>query len=156
MAGCFGFVPEEHRKDRESVDLRVKCYGPVSSDSKIKDAYLNLQLKASSKHRPDGDSFSFQLSKKNYDDLREVELSVPKLLVILELPGDENEWLSVTPQQLILKKCAFWANLKEFPPLPEDQQSKTVTISRRNIFSPETLQTIMERIARREEIGNAI
>jgi hypothetical protein len=69
---------------------------------------------------------------------------VPNILVLLALPATEAEWLTVSAEQLILRRCAYWASLKE---LPESQNKDTVTIYINDTyrFDVEGLKALMER-----------
>ena len=85
-AGFLASVPEP---DRDSVDLRIQAGGP-------RRPALDLQLKATigfGKLRTG--VLSFRLSIKNYNDLR-ILTQTPRLLVVLELPQDESQWMTVT------------------------------------------------------------
>ena len=47
---------------------------------------------------------------RNYEMLR-LPTQVPRLLVVLDLPRQEDQWLTITPESLILQRSAFWASL---------------------------------------------
>ena len=64
-------------KDRDSIDVEVRAIGLLASDSVLKSPHLGLQLKATTNVDASGDSFSFALSLKNYDDLRSLEVHIP-------------------------------------------------------------------------------
>ncbi len=65
---------------------------------------LDLQLKATTTlAEPQSGTLHFRLPVKNYNDLC-VETQTPRLLVLLELPEDEERWMTVTDEELILPK----------------------------------------------------
>jgi hypothetical protein len=86
--------------------------------------------------------FRFPLKRRNYDLLRETTM-VPRLLVVLSLPADESGWLTVTADQLVLRRCAFWANLAGSPET-ENKESITVSILEKNLFDVEGLKALMK------------
>lgn len=56
-----------------------------------------------------------------------------------------------TEDSLCLKRCAYWLSLRGRPPL-EEQTTIIIEIPRQNIFSPNALKIIMERIAAGENL----
>jgi len=73
------------------------------------------------------DGLHFRLKRKNYNDMV-MPRTVPLLLVVLELPSDESEWMDCTPERLILRKCGGGLSLAGRDPL--DAKSRTVVIPR--------------------------
>jgi hypothetical protein len=72
------------------------------------------------------------------------------LFVLFCLPENPNEWLNLTENELILKKCAYWTGLKNAPSCTGD--SITIHIPQRNLLSAEQLQSIVNRISNGEEL----
>ena len=140
-AGFSTSVPEP---DRDSVDLRVMAPGPLRPA-------LDLQLKATT-HPPEGGSglLPFCLGIKNYGDLC-VDTQTPRLLVVLELPKHEARWLTVTSEELILRRRAYWLSLQQGHHGATDQQTVTVHVPEVNVFNVEALRNLMER-SRKGEI----
>ena len=62
-------------------------------------------------------------------------------------PEDAKQWLSVSKETLIARRCAYWCNLKGEPTV-ENETSRSVRVLNGNIFSPEALKALMTRIAR--------
>jgi Domain of unknown function (DUF4365) len=110
-----------------------------------------VQLKATSQVVNGDPDFSFALPIKNYNELRARSLAA-RLLVVLLMPEDPEHWLTVDKDTLIARRCAHWCNLKGEPEV-ENETSRSVRIATKNIFSFDTLKSLMTRIARQEEIG---
>lgn len=106
--------------DVDSVDATIR------SGSPNRDA-IDLQLKATAVPDEKSDGLHFRLKRKNYNDMA-MTRGVPLLLVVLELPSDESEWLDCTPERLILRKCGWWLSLAGRDSL--DAESRTVVIPR--------------------------
>ena len=124
--------------DRDSVDLRIMAGG------KHRPA-LDLQLKATADLAKSQAGFlRFRLPIKNYDDLR-VTTQTPRLLVVLELPKDESRWMTVTTEELVLRRRAYWLSLQQGHDEILGQQTVTVRIPEDNLFDVEALRTLMER-----------
>jgi hypothetical protein len=101
LAGYGTAIPDI---DRDGVDIQIRAGAPMRPS-------LDIQLKATiSLGNPVEGAFRFPLKRRNYDLLRE-ETMIPRILVVLDLPKDEADWLSVSPEQLILRRCAYWASL---------------------------------------------
>ena len=123
--------------DRDSVDLRIAAGGRGRPA-------LDLQLKATvGLGQPGADRLSFRLKAKNYHDLR-VATQTPRLLVVLELPEDESQWMTVTEEELVLRRRAYWLSLLNYEDIV-GQETVTVHIPRGNLFNVEALRTLMER-----------
>ena len=144
LAARAGFSTAVPDPDRDSVDLRIMAHGP-------RRPALDLQLKATT-NLPEGrfGFLPFRLSIKNYGDLC-VETQTPRLLVLLELPKDESRWMTVTTEELILRRRAYWLSLQQAHQGPTDQQTVTVHVPEANVFNVEALQKLMEQ-SRRGEI----
>ena len=134
--GCNISVP---RVDNDSIDISLQKKYDASPRGRI-----DIQLKAHGTE-PFGekDSFSFQLKKKNYDDLRADE-TVPRFLFIVCLPKDIESWLVHSEEQLLLHRCAYWFSLEGFQDT-ENETSVTLQVPRRNILSPDTLEELMRK-----------
>lgn len=129
---------------RDSVDLRIQASG-------LRRPALDLQLKATSALDQPQDGFlRFRLTAKNYRDLR-VETQTPRLLVVFELPADESAWMTVTGEELVLRRKAYWLSLQQGFAEDAGQQTVTVPIPEHNLFDVDGLQELIER-SRKGEI----
>ena len=138
LAARAGFSTAVPEPDRDSVDVRIMAGGP-------RRPALDLQLKATAELAETQDGFRrFRLGIKNYDDLR-VETQTPRLLVVLDLPQDEAQWMTVTTEELVLRRRAYWMSLQQGHEEVVRQETVTVRIPEGNVFDVPTLQTLMER-----------
>ena len=100
LAARAGYSTSTPQPDRDSVDLHIQAGGP-------RRPALDLQLKATvNVGEPRDGALAFRLPIKNYDDLR-VPTQTPRLLVVLELPTDETRWMTVSPEELVLRRRAY-------------------------------------------------
>ena len=104
---------------------------------------LDLQLKASIALAGSETNFSYPVKLKNYEDLR-IATQTPRLLVVLDLPRDADERLTVTADQLILRRAAYWASLHGMGDT-KNSTSVTIAIPRANIFDVSALTRLMEQ-----------
>jgi hypothetical protein len=146
VASAAGFSTYKPSVDDDSIDIGILSRG---SGLKLKSPRLELQLKAPFKRNlVIANGMSYQISRKNYDDLRAAVL-VPRLLVVLMLADDEQDWLHWSEEQLILRHCAFWTSLDGLPDLPIAQDDKNIRFSREKPFNVESLTALMKTIADR-------
>ncbi len=87
--------------------------------------------------------YRFPLKRRNYDLLRG-ETQTPRLLVVLDLPREKSKWMSITENELVLRRRAFWVNLKGQPE-STNRTSVTISISEDNLFTVESLKDLMEQ-----------
>ena len=137
VAARAGYVTAVYDIDRDGIDLRIQAGG------KMRPA-LDLQLKASVNLGEARDGcFHFPLKRRNYDLLR-IETQTPRLLVVLDLPKDEEQWVTITEDELVMRRRAFWLNLKGFEET-DNRSSVTVRIPVDNLFDVENLQALMKQ-----------
>ena len=137
IAAQAGYTTSLPSLDRDGVDLQIQAGGNMRPA-------LDLQLKATVnlKKGRDGD-VHYPLKIRNYELLRR-ETQTPRLLVVLHLPKEESCWVTVTPRKLVLRRCAYWLNLRR---CKESQNKETITvrIPERNLFDVKTLIDLMEQ-----------
>lgn len=134
-AGYTCASPMQH--DRDSVDAQIRAGGTMRPA-------LDIQLKATSSPKFTEGELSFPLKKKNYDDLRALR-AIPILLVVFELPQTEDQWLTWSDEQHIIKKRAWWISLKGRNHI--ETESTTVRLSPSNRFTVDALKDIMSKLS---------
>ena len=83
------------------------------------------------------------MNRRNYDLLRD-PTQTPRVLVVLDLPRDDDQWIKVTTDELILRRCAYWLSLVRAPET-DNRSSVTVRIPMENVFDVKNLRLIMDR-----------
>ena len=139
VAGCSVSVPEV---DEDSVDLSLKKKG--GSDYQYMSPQIDIQLKCTSQDIIRDEDLVFHLSVKNYTELRQHSL-VPRILVVVVIPDEIDDWISQTEEQLSIKKCGYWLSLKEMSET-ENETSVTVYIPRNQQFTVNQLADIMNMV----------
>lgn len=138
-AGCSVSIPEV---DDDSVDLSLKKKG--GSNCLYMSPQIDIQLKCTSQDVIRDDILVFPLSVKNYNELRQISL-VPRLLVVVVVPDEIDDWLYQTEEELSIKKCGYWLSLKEMDDT-ENESSVTVHIPRNQQFTVTQLVDIMDMV----------
>ena len=138
VAARAGYVTAVYEPDRDGIDIRIQAGGDMRPA-------LDLQLKATvnlGEPKADG-CFLFPLKSRNYNLLC-VPTQTPRLLVVLDLPKEQERWMTVTADELVLRRRSYWLNLHGC----EDTtniSSVTVRIPSTNVFDVEQLRDLMEQ-----------
>lgn len=135
VAGAAGYSTGRPDFDRDSVDITIGAGGAMRPR-------LDAQLKATTNIVRIGSEIHFPLGIKNYNDLR-VATQTPRILIVLEMPKDEKDWVTITVEQLILRKAAYWISLLGMPET-ENDTSVTVSIPVSSVFDVPALTSLME------------
>ena len=138
VAARAGYVTAAYEKDLDGIDMRIQAGGEERPA-------LEFQLKATTNLREAGDDerVSFPLPLRNYNLLR-IATQTPRLLVVLDLPKDREQWMTVTEDELIIRHRAYWMNLRGWDET-DNTVSVTVRIPKRNRLNVDSLRELMEQ-----------
>lgn len=139
----YGVLETSSDEDLDSVDGKLVSYTGARPQ-------IDFQAKATSQHMPCEDGIHFPLPVKNYNDLR-AETRTPRILIVLLMPPDVNDWLTQSADELCLRRCAYWLSL-EGRGTVSNSSSVTVTIPAANVFGREQLDHLMNRAATGESL----
>jgi len=114
LANRCGYIASKPDQDF-GVDLNVQHVERVDRCGRNA-RYLNsgfaldLQLKATKNVVFRNDSFVYGLETKNYEDIRRRQFKggVPIILVVFVLPKDQQDWLTLSKDEMILRKCGYF------------------------------------------------
>ena len=115
---------------------------------------IDVQLKATSSPNILGDGLHYQLRAKNYHDLRATPRLTPFILMVLEMPDAERQWLVWSDDQLTIRRRIWWTTISGHPPI--DADSQVVTIPETQLLDPATLQDLMARARTGRLTGGAL
>ncbi len=111
---------------------------------------IEFQAKASSRDLLNNDDLVFPLPIKNYHDLR-ADTIIPRILIVLLMPEEEGDWLMHSEDALILKHCAYWYSLNNYPDT-QNGHSVTVKIPRAQQLTSSELSRLMTLIEKGETL----
>jgi hypothetical protein len=139
--------------DNRGVDARLTCWEHFEGSYK-EEIDLKVQLKATIDNPPTTGSHSSYFFKgvKQYDFLREETHNQHRLLVVLYLPNNKNEWLNVATEQLILKNCAYWVSLRGANACT-NSTGETVYLPKEQLLTPDNLLNIFRKISKNEPLN---
>lgn len=136
IAGVAGCTIAKPAVDDDSIDWTLSC--------RLTRPKMDVQMKTTVTDSGVGTSIRYALKKKNYDDLT-LTVHVPRILVLVTLPDDVEEWLKLTPDQLVLRRSAYWLSLARRP-ASDNTTSVTIDVPRENLLTPEALKRMMQTI----------
>lgn len=130
----------DRHDDGAGVDATIRVKEDFGAGSLLSNFTIDVQLKSTA-HQPTfaNNRYSFPLELKNYNELRDTTCSPLKLLVVLFLPTDHTQWLTVSADQMISRRCAYWLGLHGAPP-STNQTNQTVYIPETKRFDARELE----------------
>ena len=117
---------------------------------------IALQIKSTTINhiRDDGNFITYDLRNKNYNDLiNNLDTATKKILIVLVLPINKNEWVSQNIESLIIKKCAYWIYLGGRGSVADNNNTTAIKIPKENIFSEESINEIIRKIKNKEDLN---
>ena len=144
VAARAGYTTSVPVPDRAGIDLCIQALGGGMRPA------VDLQLKATiNLGLPDGGQrFRFRLKSSNYNSLCGLSQR-PRLLVVLDLPTNKEQWMTIDAEGLTLRRRAYWLSLREHNET-ENKDSVTVYIPEYNIFAVDGLHNIKQMSDRAE------
>lgn len=137
VAAVAGYGLAEPSPDRDSVDATIYS-------SRGRRQRLDFQVKCTSLElEGDQTTFPFDLSLKNYNDLR-ADTVIPRYLLVVLVPRPPGEWLKQNERRMHLRRCGYYASLRGGPPT-KNQTAVRIQVERRNLLSASTLGELMRR-----------
>ena len=143
VAAAAGYTWSEPSVDDDSIDLPLASR---AGGGTIRSPKLDLQLKCHSSAPLTAQTLSYPLKIKNYDDLRDESVMVPRILVVVIIPEQVAQWTNHSESELALRRCGYWLSIRGQPPTA-NTTTVSVAIDRDRQFSAEALTQIMGRIA---------
>ena len=143
VASRAGYYIIEPRVDQDSVD------GIIMGDFGRRPR-IDFQAKATARNILRESHLAFSLSVKNYNDLR-ADTRIPRILIVVLVPGDTSQWLSQTHDELCLRNCGYWISLDGQPPR-RNARSVTIDVPTSNMFSSEQLADLMRKAERGDSL----
>lgn len=138
LAAQVGVNSSKPVVDNDSVDITFIGKG---FPGLICDPQISFQLKCTHQDLRVGDNIRFSLSRKNYDDLRETRLSVPRYLAVLEVPEECDDWAQHLDEGTLLRSHCFWVSLKGLGEI--DQESITVSVPLAQRLTGQSLKDLL-------------
>lgn len=146
------FPKTDFGTDALIYELKTRESGRISTSGAYP-PFLFVQIKSTHNFRESDTHISYDLRNKNYNDLVDTSTFAPKILVVLCMPSDKNEWVKHSIEELILRKCAYWTYLGGLPSVADTNGTTVVHIPKSRVFSPAMFESIMAKIRNQEDLN---
>jgi hypothetical protein len=143
---------EGHRhEDGNGIDATLTAWGPFANGGNLTEVDIKVQLKATTAvPADDGINFSYFLRGINrYNDLRTETVSAARILVVLFLPKDAQDWLNHSVAELALRRCAYWQSLRGAP-ATTNGSGETIKLPKTQMFHRQALIDLASRLSHRD------
>jgi hypothetical protein len=137
--------------DGNGIDAAITGWGPFAGGGYLEEVTVHVQLKATITIpvEQNGHLSYFLSETRRYDDLRADTVSVPRILVLMFLPANAADWLTISPNELIMKKCAYWTSLRGAV-ASTNKTGETVYLPKAQILDTNNLTDIFTKLSRNE------
>ena len=142
-AAGYSFQRATTPLDQVGVDVTITAVPETPESRRL--TLLDLQVKCTSRDVLTDGEIRYPLPVKNYEELRYEEHSVSRILVVVVVPDNLDEWLHQSQEELCLKHCGYWVSLRG-QRTTQNQGTITVYLPRENVFTVDALKSMMQRI----------
>lgn len=141
VAAAAGYAISEYDFDRDGIDLSIHAGGRMRP---------TIESAGKGNCQPQSTNWrvlSVSSERSQLYNLLRIPTYTPRLLVVLDLPKVEDRWITITSDELILRRSAYWLNLNGCEET-DNQASVTVMIPENNLFDLDGLRSLMEQSRR--------
>ena len=139
VASQAGFNLDQLDIDDHGIDGTLRSYEPGFLP-------VDFQVKSTTNYFERDENIVYDLRVENFNVLVQND-NAPRILILFVMPPGREDWLSQTPEQLCLRRCAYWVSLMGREP-SQNQRTERVDLSTSDVFSVEGLPQIFARLAR--------
>ncbi len=147
VAALAGLNSCDHGNDY-GIDLSLRTVEELGNRHEDGGTQVDLQLRSTTRAHVSADSVRYDLDVRTYDLLRRLP-RVPRILVVLVLPDDERQWLTLSSEELVIRHAAYWYALRGAEPIAATSSIR-LTIPRTQLFDVVGLRALMLRISQGE------
>lgn len=126
--------------DDEQVDLTIRQKADHLQFSRVA---VDVQMKCTSQDVVRDDGLHFSITRKQYDGLRERGV-LKKILVVLAVDLEFDNWMTISPNDLLMRGAAYWLGMDGLPAISTD--STTLILPDANRFDVDQLLDMLSRI----------
>jgi hypothetical protein len=145
-AAGYSFQLAPRPLDMDGIDGIIAA---SASSGSMRRPRLEVQVKCTSRNLLDNEGIKYPLRVKNYNDLRYDDPYITRILVVVLVPDNLDDWLRQSEDELCLRRCGYWVSLRGQSAMP-NHTTVTISIPRQNIFNTNALKMIMLRLERGE------
>lgn len=135
-----------HSSPEPDYGVDMSLHQVVKRDGRLVQSNSTLEIQAKSTTRAvvEDTVVKYDMQADEHNKLCG-KVSTDRILVLLVLPPEEEQWTTISEGGLILHGAAYWFSFKRRPKT-KNVGSVRLDIPRENLFTVEGLRAIMERI----------
>ena len=133
-----GFGLSEPVKDYYGID------GTVVAPNRRGVNRVDFQLKSDTDYTLRETDIAYDLRVADYNRLIRDD-DIPRVLILFLMPENPHEWLAQSPDELCLRKCAYWLSLMGEPP-STNTSTQRVFVPLANVFNRYGLHDMFRRL----------
>lgn len=152
IANSLGFKTMELPQDH-GVDLHIVEVATLTRNGSVRyldsGRTLRLQLKATTERRitRGNAEVRYSLEAKTYNDLIDSRNDIsPIVLILFVLPDDSNSWIDVNPDDLQIRKNAYWFLPDLADTVTPNSSSVTISIPEAQALSKSTIPDLFQLV----------
>lgn len=110
---------------------------------------LKVQLKATTINSIEEDKgiIKYDLEAKNFNDIIERKDSAyPLILILFILPANNEDWINISDEELIVRKCAYWYYPTDEFELTSNTATKRIKIDKKNLVNSNTFIELIKTL----------
>lgn len=130
--------------DNKGIDVMIIGTEKIKEINALR---IDAQVKCTSQNIEKEDVIKFRLKVKAYNQLRDENNYSTTILIVVVVPQNEEDWLTVENNEMIFRKCGYWICLKGYPEV-KDKSTITIDIPKENIITNKTLLNLVEQEAK--------
>ncbi|HEX2988910.1 MAG TPA: DUF4365 domain-containing protein, partial [Chloroflexota bacterium] len=108
------------------------------------------QVKSTTNAIVRGGEIAYDLDRDAYEDLRSMEVSTPRILVLHVQPKAEPERLTVTQRGLLVRGRCYWTSLRGLPGVANLRQVR-IRIPMSHALTVDSLREILRRVSEEKQ-----
>jgi hypothetical protein len=105
---------------------------------------FHCQLKATTTCQRKKETIVYDMEVDAYNKLARWRGPTPIILVLFDLPKDEEQWLYVDEEQFLLRRCCYWTRI--IGDVSQNEHWQRIIIHRTQQFTPEAVKEILQRL----------
>ena len=141
-AAGYSFQKAARPVDMGGIDVSIIGR---SADDALYEPQLDVQVKSTSTNVLSDKFIRYPLKIKNYNELRKEKTVAPRILVVVLIPDNIDEWVNQSEAELCMKRCGYWMSLRGQPET-QNAESVTVYLPRQQLFTVNALKSLMQQI----------
>ena len=101
---------------------------------------IDFQLKSTTVYSARVSTIEYDLRVEDFNTLIK-DVEIPRILILFTMPVKDSEWLTLSADELCLRRCAYWVSLMG-KPISTNKSTVRISLPKRNVFDRNGLGTV--------------